>query len=1258
MLMRLVVMWLLLLPTYVWAVEHCSIIPNTVKPSDGFESVATITQYQANNQYDLFVSKANESVVIWSTYDQDVALFDSEFKEGESYQLRYVFVPENKNGNTIQGTMSYSRRLVGSATWNNIAQVEMSFHNGANTTLEIRTNGSGLGLMSCSDEVLNTSSFEVCDYFPEPAQSWGENSGAFFGSSQNDLEPTPYHLGGWTKSYTDQYESTMIFGDQYGGDGKQQILSIPFDRLTASRANVSYQASGNDAAGTVNISYYDASTLYLDSRTESGYDDYNYYNSCNGRECRIATGGQPVPPKIPTPEPVTPTFTSTKNLIIEPGNYDSECPTDGSSPYCKSTIDGNVRTIEITSDINNLQINGPSGNSKVILKFIPNNSDSEYGRKIKEFNVTTGNVDVTFDEDGTYTFDIFHLSVNTSSLSIDAKTLIKVKTLFQLSNSVPLTQATLPEHFVIYGPEAIIDFSGENKLFYGMFLAKNIQFNNTITFYGSVTTNNLILPNDNTIIGSGACIDPQPPTESYTIDVIPDYQFSLMCQTPEIRIEVKNEEGTEIATGYDGNVKVSVEPAAGLTLNQPTTGSLVSEGIYKPDAGVVVIPVESSSLNEYTVSATLSTDSTQTDQGVISFVPFSFDVDEQYVIANKPKNVTVKALACDTEEKGKVVAVNYEGTPDVQSELEAPAGGIGALSFAPVFTTENEGTIDTSLMFTESGKLKVTLTDDRFNCTGYEGCPIGEDGEANGVLQGSFYVSSRPWTFAICDSNGSAMGGNITDAASQKFIAAGEEFSLYVKPLKWVTGDTDPLAGDENINVSTYCDQPITQNFALSDTATAATIILDSVLAQPTPERGGVLGTLSGVTSLTNVDSSGSGSDIYYNFANLSWSEVGVLTIQADTQSNYLGMNVNMGYRNIGRFYPDHFTLEGSNLWDYSPSHNGFAYMNQPIKMNYTVKAKNRQDGDTENYGLFDASLLAAFNLEAKEKTTVSGSDVFGASLVDRVHLGSDTPVSWNKASYSFSSDDFIFLKKVEESAPYTSTTDGPFDDTNAVFGLSVDPSHSTYQNKDEVNFDKDFLATTESFVFPANNGLDDIAVSFVNQPDFRYGRMVLGNVSGPIGGPISVPLRTEYWSGSSFVTNTDDSGSKFKANIYYVMSNHADSGAKLTSTNSANEQSVSAGKSSVLKASQDTPQRETVRLFLRQGNDSDGIGNNATPVEDDELNATNEGWKNAQDMGQPWLQFNWRSKGDEDPSTLVNFGAYRGNDRVIYRGEPNLTVN
>ena len=40
----------------------------------------------------------------------------------------------------------------------------------------------------------------------------------------------------------------------------------------------------------------------------------------------------------------------------------------------------------------------------------------------------------------------------------------------------------------------------------------------------------------------------------------------------------------------------------------------------------------------------------------------------------------------------------------------------------------------------------------------------------------------------------------------------------------------------------------------------------------------------------------------------------------------------------------------------------------------------------------------------------------------------------------------------------------------------------------------------------------------------------------------------------------------------------------------------------------------------------------------------------------QPWLQYNWRDRGDEDPSAVVTFGVYRGNDRIIFRGESGLT--
>ncbi|MDP2557439.1 hypothetical protein Q8W15_08990 [Photobacterium damselae subsp. piscicida] len=36
----------------------------------------------------------------------------------------------------------------------------------------------------------------------------------------------------------------------------------------------------------------------------------------------------------------------------------------------------------------------------------------------------------------------------------------------------------------------------------------------------------------------------------------------------------------------------------------------------------------------------------------------------------------------------------------------------------------------------------------------------------------------------------------------------------------------------------------------------------------------------------------------------------------------------------------------------------------------------------------------------------------------------------------------------------------------------------------------------------------------------------------------------------------------------------------------------------------------------------------------------------------QPWLSYNWRKQGDEDPSAVVTFGVYQGNKRIIYRAE------
>ena len=74
--------------------------------------------------------------------------------------------------------------------------------------------------------------------------------------------------------------------------------------------------------------------------------------------------------------------------------------------------------------------------------------------------------------------------------------------------------------------------------------------------------------------------------------------------------------------------------------------------------------------------------------------------------------------------------------------------------------------------------------------------------------------------------------------------------------------------------------------------------------------------------------------------------------------------------------------------------------------------------------------------------------------------------------------------------------------------------------------------------------------------------------------------------------------------------------------------------------AGTDSP-REQVRLWLRM-DDS----------EPSKKTGENDISCSGSDQDQPWLRYNWRQLGDEDPSTVVTFGIYRGNDRVIYRGD------
>ncbi|TVO38630.1 DUF6701 domain-containing protein [Vibrio algivorus] len=1090
---------------------------------------------------------------------------------------------------------------------------------GAITAHDLVLNGSASSTYSsevCTepDQPDSGTDIDLCEYFPEPAQSWKSNS--TLSINNNDQQ-----IIGWSDNYL---SSHLYQASDTTGNGAADTIS-------------SEKCTSGDPNCVLEVGF--------DNITELGQKFSNM--ACEDGACY--SGGE----KIEVPPAITPEFTSSKEITIDDWASRDQC-IEGGVTYCTVADNGSGSyTITILKSLKSLTVNAWSS-ANFDIEFVSDEDDEQYGLKIETVTLAgqTANLTAHFIGDGRFSFG--SALITSGQISATGEVILFLTQGLTVTNPFLSAMNDGDSDFIIYGPEANVEFSGDGQEMKLKILADSVTFNNSAAIYGAVTANTLYLSEPNTYIiaDKGMCAT-VPTDDSYDISMLPDIDYSLTCGTdqPEFTITTqKNGEPTSLGvnaeilpTGNNDDFEVSVQNSAG----SGTFPSFLSDSNGELDLSIAIVNPQNIELNkEYTLKVTLASDTSLDASGVFIYVPFKFKADDQLVIAGKPKPVDVSVVGCSADGGGETFITNYSGTPTVSHQLTKPASGGGELTFAPELEDGVATESTKELTFDNSGILNVTLEDSDFDCTGLDDCPI----EGGGVLKGSFVVKSRPWTFAICeptDESGNVYFAGGDSEGGEKFVAAGEVFGLQVKPIIWQEAGSET----ESVEVSGYCDVAVTTNFFLTD-APEATLALDSELATPAAGNPDVVMFSASTLQREHTEKS---SGNYYAYSDLSWQEVGSLRVTADAVDSYLDMAINQGYREIGRFYPHHFKLENDNDWDYETGHDGFAYMNQPISMDYTVKAKSATDSDTENYGDFAGSLKASFILEAREIESVFGTIQEGDSLTGRIDMGGNQASSdWDKASYQFIANDFAFLKNSSTESGYTSIPDGPYNSSNAVFGVAVNDSTSAkYANEDKVNFDKDFSDTD---IFTAQQGLNNIAVAFFSQPDFRYGRMVLDAVSGPIGGPISVPLRVEYWDDSNFVVNEDDNGSQFKTDIYYVMSNVSGGSAILTSDNSSSFVTVSSGRSSQVKAKQESSTRETVRLFLRQGNESVGFGNNPEPKEDDDLNETVEGWSHAEDVGQPWLQFNWRNKGDEDPSTVVNFGAYRGNDRIIYRGEPNLT--
>jgi MSHA biogenesis protein MshQ len=746
-----------------------------------------------------------------------------------------------------------------------------------------------------------------------------------------------------------------------------------------------------------------------------------------------------------------------------------------------------------------------------------------------------------------------------------------------------------------------------------LYSEQKVDMSGTARLYGAVSAQNINMSSSALIYAETSCIVP---VDDYEIEISPATNLALMCgdDSPQFTINTSNN-GVAQSLG----VTVGITPDA----DEFDVSALQGSGTYPNyvsnyDGELILKVIAKDTANidfdsDYKLTATLVDDSGKEVESQFKFVPFKFtlmDVNTPTnrldVIAGLAAPTVTKVLACDLGDS-IVVAENYVGEAGdevtIAHELDSSwSGSDGSLIYLPEF---EKGSASTDLTISESGLFNITLKDSSFDCTGFAGCP--EDGSYD--VEGSFSVYSRPWKFAICTNKSS--DGNTKEKDSDSFAAAGESFDVYARPIKY-TNSSD-ICTDDNL---------LTNNYFKSTASVEVTTTLDTPSISDYPEAE--LGDLTPEERLTQQISPNDVANKGYKFEGLRYSEVGSFNfIATETGSFYSSILGGLtGSKSIGRFYPKYF-VQGTPEWNVA-NQNDIAYLGQPydstVHQVYPMASgENDTNNVLNNYRFFNTELQAKFI-------------VLDDSNTDNDFLLDTESGTWSSdRKHWLLNDSAAVLQRVTGSDD-VSRRDTPFNtsDANSTitnFGLTI-------QGADPVSF-TDSDPVTDSAAFPI-------------QPPARYGRIALDDIGGNSGTTLTIPLRAEFWDGSEFVVNEDDDRSTFNGSnvCKQVIWTSIALNTTLASLNGSGD--VDDGEEEVT-ANQNTPAgidspREQVRLWLRMDDsepESDG-GNNISC--------------SGSDQEQPWLRYNWRQLGDEDPSTVVTFGIYRSNDRVIYRGESGLT--
>lgn len=792
-------------------------------------------------------------------------------------------------------------------------------------------------------------------------------------------------------------------------------------------------------------------------------------------------------------------------------------------------------------------------------------------------------------------------------------------------------------------PSDMLNFVDFNKAeFKGyLYAEKMVHLSNGSEIEGAVTAQAVNLHNKSEIEGKlDGCFSPTP---NYSLTITPKIKTNTLCDDQPITFNVQASDGS--SSNYTGKIRVTISSRFGgqWAENANFTNAIKFSGNTSFDLDVANNQarfwLRANDAEKIMVSGSIDRMEGAAPIGEYSFIPGGFKITPQSanIIAGKPFSATITAVACPAKGKEKPISM-YDGekTLNFSTQYQSPKTGnvaVNILRDNSQLTTSatirfNKGESEPlTLQYSDAGSLIWNVTDP--NCT-TESCLLtdGKTRQAQELkrllpdgLKGSMTINSRPWTFAICPTQGKNIDG--TALGGQPLAAAGDYFYLHVRPVVWQPGgsESDPIS----TTAYNLCNAAITPNFFKSDAPTLnVNISLNE--KQPVSPVGGDYGQLSGNLQANNH----TGND-YLNYR-LTWSEVGSVPLKASGQSDYLGMPINPGYRSAGRIYPAFFGFTHNEL---TPAMGSFTYMGQPFPVHWVVNAFNRQGKAVGNYDKFASKLTAKFAFDIKNS---------GSNSENRLLLQQPLPQTWshngeNHHSYMSYQSDVTFARQGFQALDKVTTPDGPYNSWQ--LWLTITNPNAGRPAQDPRRLTPELCNPNDGCSDPDLSKMTELRLGNTNP--MRYGRMVLQDAAGDIRGPVAIPLRVEYWNGAAFETNTDDSGSHFDGRNYcrQILYPQPDKGNSPSTSGLGNvDQGVASNEK--LVAYPDVPVlepfKQQVRFWQRLSNSTEPKGNGIS------CRGTY--------TYQPWLSYNWRKKGDEDPSAIVTFGVYQGNKRIIYRAE------